>query len=112
MKILIRNNVILFYGEIEKGIFPEADPTRELYKINGSMYSVTDDIIEYDVDSVPEDFVQGKYCYTEEKGFYLNSEYVEPEEEKSLAEQLKEARAEIDSLRTELQQVQVQLSSI
>jgi hypothetical protein len=111
MKILVRDNVVLFYGEVKKGIFPEADPTRELYKINESMYSITDDIIEYNIENIPEDFIQGKYCYTEEEGFYLNTEYTETEE-KTLAEQLKEAKAEIDSLRAELQQVQVQLSNI
>jgi hypothetical protein len=96
MKILTRENVILFYGEVEKGIFPEADPTRELYKINGNMYSVTDGIIEYDVDNIPEDFVQVKYCYTEEKGFYLNTEYIDPEEPSEEEKQIRQQRADID----------------
>ena len=107
MKILTRENVVLFYGEVEKGVFPEADATRELYKINGNQYSVTDDIIEYDVESVPEDFVQGKYCYTEEDGFYLNSDYVEAEPQNQvMEEQLKEALTEIAQLKAELAQVQ------
>lgn len=28
---------------------------------------------------IPEDIKPGKYCYTEEKGFYLNPDYDEPE---------------------------------
>lgn len=33
----------------------------------------------FDIDSIPEDYIPGKYCYTEEKGFYLNPDYVEPD---------------------------------
>lgn len=91
MTILTRNNVVLFFGEVEKGIFPEADPTRELYKINGNTYSVTDGIEEYEVNSIPEDFEQGKYCYTESNGFYINPDYAEPQP--TAEEQL---RADID----------------
>lgn len=99
MKILTRESVVLFYGEVEKGVFPEADPTRELYKINGNQYSVTDDIVEYDVEEIPEDFVQNKYCYTEADGFYANPDYtveVTPEE------RVVELEAEVDRLQQEL----------
>ena len=99
MKILTRDNVVLFCGEVEKGVFPVADPSRELYRINGSMYSVTDGIVEHDVDSVPEDFTQGKYCYTEADGFYINPDFVA---ETSPEERLAELEAEIERLKQEL----------
>lgn len=31
----------------------------------------------YEVDEVPEEIEEAKYCYTEEKGFYKNENYVE-----------------------------------
>lgn len=34
----------------------------------------------FEVDSIPESVEPFKYCYTEEKGFYENPEYEEPEE--------------------------------
>lgn len=32
----------------------------------------------YDVAEIPEGVEEAKYCYTEEKGFYKNKNYVEP----------------------------------
>lgn len=34
----------------------------------------------YDVAGIPEGIEEEKYCYTEEQGFYVNENYVEPEE--------------------------------
>lgn len=76
------NNVVDFYGSIEKGIYP-ADPSRELYKISngeGTFYSVTDGLVLYDTDAdVPKDCRTGLYCYTPKDGFYKNKDYIEPE---------------------------------
>ena len=81
MQILTSGNIIVMYGEkIEKGIY-DADPSRELYQItNGENvgYAVTDGFEVYNVDSIPEDFTAGKYCYEQEKGVYSNPDYVEP----------------------------------
>lgn len=35
----------------------------------------------YDVAEIPEGVEEEKYCYTEEKGFYKNENYVEPKSE-------------------------------
>ena len=32
----------------------------------------------FEVNSIPEDFVSSKYCYTEIDGFYKNPNYIEP----------------------------------
>lgn len=34
----------------------------------------------YSVQEIPEEVIPGKYCYTEEKGFYENPNWVEPVE--------------------------------
>lgn len=47
---------------------------------NGNDCAYPDVLFDFfDVEAVPEDYVPNKYCYTEEKGFYLNPDYVEPE---------------------------------
>ena len=40
---------------------------------------VKEDVNVFEITELPEDFKQGKYCYTEEKGFYINPDYVEPD---------------------------------
>ena len=40
---------------------------------------IKEDVNVFEVNELPEDFKQGKYCYTEEKGFYVNPDYVEPD---------------------------------
>ena len=40
---------------------------------------VKEDVNVFEVNELPEDFKQGKYCYTKEKGFYVNPDYVEPD---------------------------------
>ena len=106
MQILTDNNLCMFYGNIEKGIY-DADPSRELYKItnpNGEvMYAVTSGFDLYEVDSLPEDFKEGLYCYTAEQGFYLNPDYKEPKppiEERvtELEENSGQQQADIDYL--------------
>lgn len=32
----------------------------------------------YDVEKIPGEVKEGKYCYSEEKGFYINENYKEP----------------------------------
>ena len=40
---------------------------------------VKENVNVFEIIELPEDFKQGKYCYTEEKGFYINTDYVEPD---------------------------------
>lgn len=42
----------------------------------------------FEVENIPENIVAEKYCYTEEKGFYINENYVEPVNEKTELEKL------------------------
>ncbi len=74
MHILTDNNVVVFKGVIEKGIF-EADTSRELYKIideENVYYAVTEGFLHYEVEEVPKDFETMEYCYTEKQGFFKN----------------------------------------
>ncbi len=88
MQIVVdsRTNALQFKGVIDKGIFSEADPDMELYKIvdgDDTFYAVTNGFKDYEVDSLPDDLdpqAFNKYCYSEEKGFYKNQNYVEPEQ--------------------------------
>lgn len=82
---LENSNILMFKGFIEKGIFPEADPDMELYKIvdgDNTFYAVTNGFKGYEVDSLPDDLdpqALNKYCYTQSKGFYANPDYREPD---------------------------------
>lgn len=41
-----------------------------------------DEVINvYEVEEIPTEVEIAKYCYTEEKGFYINENYVEPKPE-------------------------------
>ena len=106
MQILTTNNsIVIFHGNIEKGIY-DADPSRELYRItNGDeiSYAVTNGFHLFEVDSLPEDFKKGLYCYTAEQGFYLNTDYKEPrppieERVTELEENSGQQQADIDYL--------------
>lgn len=95
MQILLSDKVVINYGTIDKGIFEEADPTRELYKItneNGTFYSVTENFNLHEVDSIPEDFTDGKYLWSEESGFELNPDWVDP----STPSETEQLRADVD----------------
>lgn len=55
----------------------------------------------YEVTEIPENVEREKYCYTEEKGFYENENYVEPIREVSNAE-LQEQITDIQLVLTEM----------
>lgn len=66
MEILVEshNHFIYQCGEIEKGIFPEADPNTELYKVTnekGVFYAVASGFTPYEVDKVPEEYYKFSY---------------------------------------------------
>ncbi|NBH61561.1 hypothetical protein D1155_07855 [Anaerotruncus sp. 80] len=46
--------------------------------VNKDIAFVADDIEVFTGVDIPENVVAGKYCYTEEDGFYLNPDYEEP----------------------------------
>lgn len=88
MQIVVdsRTNALQFKGVIDKGIFSEADPDMELYKIvdgDDTFYVVTNGFKDYEVNSLPDDLdpqALDKYCYSQAKGFYKNKNYTEPEQ--------------------------------
>ncbi len=48
---------------------------------NHAIAYAPDEVINvFEVEEIPENVERAKYCYTEEKGFYENENYVEPEE--------------------------------
>ena len=88
MKLLVRDydNVILTYGNtIEKGVFKEADPVNEIIKVvynENTIYYTTNGVSIYDSDTSSIDLNEvytEKYCYTPDKGFYENPNWVEPD---------------------------------
>ncbi len=76
------NEMVIMHGDVEKGIFPEADKENELYKVTSGdgvvRYAATSFIYKATEEPLPEDFSYGKYCYGE-NGFYLNPDWREPE---------------------------------
>ena len=88
MKLLVRDydDVILAYGNtMEKGIFEEADPVNEIIKVvcnESTIYYTTNGVSIHDGDISSIDLSEvynEKYCYSEEKGVYENTKYIEPE---------------------------------
>ena len=69
-------HTLIAVGEILDYIPENGYPTL----VNERIAFVPDAIIIYEgVDNIPEDYTSGKYCYTTEKGFYLNPEWIEPD---------------------------------
>lgn len=49
----------------------------------------------YEIENIPEEVKVEKYCYTEEKGFYINEDYKEPINAKTEIEEIKEQITEL-----------------
>lgn len=81
MDILIdKNNRTVAIGIIEFGIFDE-DFEKWKVELNGQMYYIIDNdyiCVEVEDDSIPNENIIYKYCYTKEAGFYVNPDYSEP----------------------------------
>ena len=72
-------------------------------------YAPNEKINVFEVEEIPEEVCEAKYCYTEEKGFYKNENYVEPTNPDKEMEQLKE---ENKNLREELEITQKAVAEI
>lgn len=59
-------------------------------------YAPDEQINVYEVLEIPEGVCERKYCYTEEKGFYKNENYKEPEP--TDAEKIKQLQEQITDL--------------
>lgn len=101
--ILTSNNVVIIWGDkVESGRW-ENDETMDTYRItqNGTyLYAVIPGFEVKEVDSLPEDFQEIKYCYTDEKGFYLNPDWSDeaPTSESTTEERLTVAEAKLAAL--------------
>ena len=107
MQILTTNNIVLFHGTVEKGTYP-ADPSRELYKItndNGEFYAVTEGFTLHEVEALPSDYADMKYCYTETDGFTLNPNWVDPNA--PTQEEINKANIEYLALMTDVELLEV-----
>ena len=74
-------------------------------------YAPDEKINVYEVEEIPENVERAKYCYTEEKGFYVNENYVEPinpdKEMQDLKEQIKTLTKEKEDLAEQITEVQL-----
>lgn len=79
MKILTNlDNVIIASGDIEFGIFDEDFKKWKIQQGESLFYLIDCNFICVEVSDFPDGILEHKYCYTEEKGFYPNPNYVEP----------------------------------
>ena len=79
MKVLLSTkNEVLFIGEdIQFGEW-ENEVGVEKWKITDELYAIDNGYVCKEVTDIPEEVEPHKYCYTENDGFYLNPDYVEP----------------------------------
>lgn len=70
-----------------------------------------DEVINmFEVEEIPENIEIAKYCYSEENGFYINENYVEPKPEitnEELMEQIKTLTKENESLNEQITEIQL-----
>ena len=65
-------------------------------------YGPDEKINVYEIPEIPEGVETAKYCYTEEKGFYKNENYVEPIDENAELKQVKQELADTQMALAEL----------
>ena len=82
--------------------------------INVDNYAIAyapDEVINvFEVEEIPEEVKAAKYCYTEEKGFYVNENYVEPNPEvtnEELMQQIKTLTKEKEDLAEQITEIQL-----
>lgn len=98
-----RNNVCIANGDlIEFGIFDEPINKWKISSTNNLYYMIDFNFLLNEVDSTPNDYKNNKYCYTEEKGFYINDNYSEPinaeDEMKRLIQENIDLKAQLDKV--------------
>ena len=76
MEILVsENNIVLFIdNNIKFGLYEG----EEKWKINEYLYAIDNNYSCIKVECIPKEVQPYKYCYTEQDGFYLNPNWVEP----------------------------------
>lgn len=96
MFLITNENDVIYY--ITSSCNKESDGS---YIIDNGILRVLvpESFIVHEVDSLKDDIEPYKYCYSESKGFYANSDYVEPVLEPTMAdlqEQIAELSANLD----------------
>lgn len=98
----INNIVVLKADSIEYGIYDE--PFEKYKIIDGGItyYFIENNCVVHDIDELPRDYKDMKYCYTETDGFYLNPNFVEPidyeTETRRLIEENEELKTTVSNL--------------
>ncbi|MBU5470155.1 hypothetical protein KQI85_07205 [Falcatimonas sp. MSJ-15] len=96
MFLITNGNDVIYY--ITSSCNKESDGS---YIIDNGILRVLvpESFIVHEVDSLKDDIEPYKHCYSESKGFYANSDYVEPVPEPTMAdlqEQIAELSANLD----------------
>lgn len=76
----------------------------DVYKISENLFCIKKGILAFEINEITEDIVPQKYCYTIDKGFYLNPNWKEPQ--KPLEDQLVDIKDENQMLKIELSLLQ------
>lgn len=105
MFILInkQDNSVWFNGiSMEHGIFDEPIEKWKIERDGMTFYVIGGALEKLEVDTLPSDYEDLMYCYTEEKGFYLNENYralIDPEEEiRILIQENIDLKAQLDKV--------------
>lgn len=106
MKILVDTNSIVLSAanRIELGVFDEPIEKWivEDEELGYKFYCIDNQFKVIEIQKVPNDFKDMKYCYTEEKGFYINENYSEPinaeDEMKRLIQENIDLKAQLDKV--------------
>jgi hypothetical protein len=80
MWILVNSqNIIIAKGEnIEFGVYDEDFKKWKIQISNSIFYFIDSNYKCIEVPDTPSDVMEYKYCYSREKGFYLNTFYSKP----------------------------------
>ena len=97
--ILTKNNEII---EISNTYELKEDVRNIIVDDHAIAYGPDEKINVYEVEEIPGEVEIAKYCYTEEKGFYENENYVEPINPDKEMEDLKQELADTQMALAEL----------
>ncbi|MDU4597204.1 MAG: hypothetical protein E6Y49_04485 [Clostridium sporogenes] len=95
MKILTKNNKIIAISKIADIVSNGIKLDNYILGISvGQDGQFSEELPKiYDVETVPPEVIEEKYCYTEEKGFYSNNEY---NESKDLKDEISSLKKQVD----------------
>ncbi|EHN17010.1 hypothetical protein [Clostridium sporogenes] len=95
MKILTKNNKIIAISKIADIVSNGIKLDNYILGISvGQDGQFSEELPKiYDVETVPPEVIEEKYCYTEEKGFYSNNE---SNESKDLKDEISSLKKQVD----------------